>query len=107
MPKTVALGFAFLALFGAGEAAAEPPRRASEGLMFVGVSSVAVGTLVLGAGQYVRDESTAGGIAMIAAGTVLIGVGVPLWVYGAQEVPAEPKAALVVGPSSADIRVRF
>lgn len=97
--------------------------RTSTPLMIAGIAGVVAGSLTLGAGQFMRGdpEQNTAGLVMLATGTVLIGVGVPLWVYGAQDAAVAKvggrravvrgltarRATLAVGAAAAELRFTF
>lgn len=93
-------------------------------LMYVGIATVTAGIITTFVGGLARTGGVAWGPpygldeaqgrATMIVGVSLAGVGIPLMIAGAWEVPVEPhgrgQVAIVepmVGPASAGVRVRF
>lgn len=101
-----------------------PTERRSTGMFIAGVILIPIGGLSLLAAPIVYGVNVADTgnteaeplpIALAALGVVCLGVGIPLLVVGNADVPVEqpaaepppPEAALLVGPTSANLRVTF
>lgn len=101
---------------------AETTHRRSTPMMVTGIVMSGLGTVAIPTGALVilasncmdcsesmMAERRLPGIALAAAGVALVGAGIPLWVIGAQHVPASQASAptIRVGAGAADVTFRF